>query len=310
MLGGGALLLRGSRELEPVEWSGIALGSPARIVLYDENPVRARGLLARVADDIHVLEEEFSLYRSGSAITRLNRTGRLESPNQAFLHLLDESARVSALTGGAFDPTVQPIWEAAAESFRTTGAPPAPQVLDRLRALVDWQGVDASTDAIRLTHSGMALTLNGIAQGFITDRVADRLREGGLKHVLVELGETRAIGQHPDGRPWRIGIPDPDGEALVETLPLSDEAIATSGGYGTRFDAEGKWHHIFDPATTRSAHRHRSVSVIAPSATEADALATAFAVMPEPAAAGVAANLPHVRVRVVDNAGVVRPLGV
>jgi len=118
-----------------------------------------------------------------------------------------------------------------------------------------------------------------------------------------------AIGRHPDGRRWRIGIPDPDGEMLIETVQLGDEAIATSGGYGTRFDAEGKWHHIFDPATTRSAHRHRSVSVIAPTATEADALATAFAVMPERAAVEVAASLPNVRVRVVDNAGVARPLG-
>ena len=308
-LGGGALLLGGSRELKPVEWSGLALGSPARIVLYDEDPAHARGLLARVADDIHFFEDQFSLHRSGSAISRLNRTGRLDSPDQAFVQLLDESARVSALSGGAFDPTVQPIWDVTAESFRTAGTPPSPQALDRLRALVDWRGVDASARAIRFVRSGMAMTLNGIAQGFITDRVADRLRRGGLQHVLVELGETRALGEHPEGRPWQIGIPDPGGEALVETLPLSDEAIATSGGYGTQFDAEGKWHHIFDPATTRSAHRHRSVSVIAGTATEADALATAFAVMPEPAAAEVAAGLPNVRVRVVDNAGVARPLG-
>lgn len=308
-LGGGALLLGGSRELQAVEWSGLALGSPARIVLYDENPAHARRLLARVADDIHFFEDQFSLHRSGSAISRLNRTGRLDSPDRAFLQLLDESARVSALSGGAFDPTVQPIWDVTAESFRTTGTPPSPQALDRLRGLVDWRGVDASAQAIRFGRSGMAMTLNGIAQGFITDRVADRLREGGLQHVLVELGETRALGEHPEGRPWRIGIPDPGGETLVETLPLDDEAIATSGGYGTRFDAEGEWHHIFDPATTRSAHRHRSVSVIAGTATEADALATAFAVMPEPAAADVAARLPNVRVRVVDNSGVARSLG-
>ena len=308
-LGGGALLWGSRRELKPVEWSGLALGSPARIVLYDEDPAHARGLLARVADDIHFFEDQFSLHRSGSAISRLNRTGRLDRPDPAFLQLLDESARVSVLSGGAFDPTVQPIWDVTAESFRTTGTPPSLQALEQLRTLVDWQAVDASADAIRFGRSGMAMTLNGIAQGFITDRVADRLRDGGLQHVLVELGETRALGEHPEGRPWRIGIPDPGGEALVETLPLSDEAIATSGGYGTQFDAEGTWHHIFDPATTRSAHRHRSVSVIAGTATEADALATAFAVMPERAATAVADSLPNVRVRVVDNSGVARSLG-
>ena len=278
-------------------------------MLFDEDPARARGLLARVADDIHFFEDQFSLHRSGSAISRLNRTGRLDRPDPAFLQLLDESARVSALSDGAFDPTVQPIWDVTAASFHATGTPPSSQALDQLRVLVDWQAVDATTRAIRFARPGMAMTLNGIAQGFITDRVADRLREEGLQHVLVELGETRALGEHPEGRPWRIGIPDPGGDALAETLPLSDEAIATSGGYGTQFDAEGKWHHIFDPATTRPAHRHRSVSVLARTATEADGLATAFAVMPERAAKAVTDKLVNVRVRVVDNSGSARPLG-
>ena len=308
-VGGGALLLRAARTIEPVEWSGVALGSPARIMLYDEDPTRARQLLARVADDINFFENQFSLHRSESAISRLNRTARLDQPDLSFVHLLTESARVSAASGGAFDPTVQPIWEAIAGSFRATGLPPSPEVLDRLRTLVDWQRMDVTGNAVRFADTGMALTLNGIAQGFITDRVADRLRAGGLEHVLVELGETRAIGEHPDGRPWQIGIPDPDRKTLIETLPLTNEAIATSGGYGTQFDVEGEWHHIFDPATTRPAHRHRSVSVIAPTATEADALATAFAVMPEPAATELAASMPMVRVRVVDNTGMARALG-
>ncbi len=308
-LGGGALLTGGPRRPEPVEWTGVALGAPARIVLFDEDPARARALLARIAGDLHAFEDEFSLYRPHSAISRLNRSGRLDRPGKAFLQLLEDSARLSILTGGAYDPTVQPLWAAAAESFRTTGTPPLPRVLDALRARVDWRSVEAGAGTVRFLRPGMAVTLNGIAQGFITDRVADRLRDGGLRHVLVELGETRAIGRHPAGRPWRIGIPDPEGPDLVGTVALDGEAIATSGGYGTRFDADGEWHHIFDPGTARPAHRHRSVSVIAPTATVADALATAFAVMPEAAAAAVANHVPNVRVRVVDDAGRMRPLG-
>ncbi len=312
-LGGGALLLAGPREverkLEPVEWRGVALGAPVRIVLFDENRARARTLLARVAGEIDVLEDEFSLYRPHSSISRLNRAGRLERPTPVFRQLLDESARLSALTAGAFDPTVQPLWVATAERFRTAGRPPPPRELDSLRTLVDWRAVDSTSGSVRFRRSGMGLTLNGIAQGFMTDRVTERLRDGGLRHALVELGETRAIGGHPAGRPWRVGIPAPDGSSLLGVARVSGEAIATSGGYGTPFDASGEWHHIFDPRTARSAHRHQSVSVIAPTATEADALATAFAVMPEAAAAAAARGLPGVRVRISDHAGRTRVLG-
>ncbi len=172
---------------------------------------------------------------------------------------------------------------------------------------MDWRLVSVSSEEISFARPGMALTLNGIAQGYITDQVADRLRAGGLRHVLVELGETRGIGTHPEGRPWRIGIPNPDG-SLAGKVNLIDEAMATSGGYGTPFDEEGRWHHIFDPRTGLSTHHHRSVTVLAPTATEADALATAFSVMPEQEAAKIVAATRDVRAFVVDEDGTARPM--
>ncbi len=127
----------------------------------------------------------------------------------------------------------------------------------------------------------MAITLNGIGQGYITDRIADILLASGMDQALVDMGETRALGGRPDGGPWLVGLEDPRSPGQADqTVPLRDRAIATSGGYGTQFDAAGRFNHIFDPHTGAMCSRYLSVSVIAPSATMADALSTALALMP------------------------------
>jgi thiamine biosynthesis lipoprotein len=122
----------------------------------------------------------------------------------------------------------------------------------------------------------MALTLNGIAQGYITDRVADLLRSYGFDHVLINMGETRALGSKLDGVPWNIKINNTN-----EVLPLADQAIATSGGYGTPFGATGQHHHLFSPGTGRSTSLWTSMSVIAPTATMADGLSTGLSALTE-----------------------------
>ena len=95
------------------------------------------------------------------------------------------------------------------------------------------------------------------------------------------MGEIRAIGARPEGTPWRVGIADPDRPGvLTETIDLVDRAVATSAGAGFRSTPTGRFTHLFDPATGRSPHRYRTVSVMAPTATEADALSTAFSLMP------------------------------
>jgi thiamine biosynthesis lipoprotein len=148
-------------------------------------------------------------------------------------------------------------------------------------ARVDHAAVRVATDRISFARPGMAVTLNGVAQGYITDRVAALLRANGIGHTLVDMGEVRALDDHPSGRPWTVGLKDPRSQSgILETLPLDNQALSTSGGYGTEFDAAGRFNHLFDPATGACADRYLSVTVMAPTATQADALSTAFALMP------------------------------
>jgi thiamine biosynthesis lipoprotein len=127
----------------------------------------------------------------------------------------------------------------------------------------------------------MAVTLNGIAQGYITDRVADLLRARGWSNILIDLGEVRALDDHPEGRPWSIAIRDPkQPDQFLTRLSLRDQAVATSAGGATTFDGNGRHHHLFTPETGRSASAYMAVTVVADRAVTADALSTALFVMP------------------------------
>jgi thiamine biosynthesis lipoprotein len=142
----------------------------------------------------------------------------------------------------------------------------------------------------------MAITLNGIAQGTITDAIADMLRNEGFESAVVDLGEFRTIGHHPDGHPWRVGIRNGRDRGSVDRMvELGDMALAVSGGYGTTFEASGRFHHIFDPHTGASANGLVGAAVIGPRATAADGLATAICVTGEALAPALLAAYPGTR---------------
>ena len=281
-------------------WSGIALGAAAEIVLHDADAARARALIARCVAEIARLEDVFSLHRPRSALSRLNRDGRLPAPPLELVALLAEARVYSERTEGAFDATVQPLWRLHAAHFAQPGADargPADAEIARARALVDYRAVDIDPAEIRFARPGMALTLNGIAQGYITDRVASLLQDAGMGDVLLDIGEVRALGRHPDGRPWRVGLRRAgEPETVARTVTLADRAVATSAGIASPFDESGRHHHLFDPATGRPAPGSGQVSVIAPRATLADALSTALAVTAPERAGPLAARFPGITV--------------
>lgn len=282
----------------PVTWRGTALGADAAISLYHPNQKAADRLINLCVAEVRRLESLFSLFDTGSSISVLNREGRLEQPASDLVALLKQSQHVGNMTDGAFDVTVQPLWQLFARHFSHENPDPAGPTridIEQARSLVDYRALKINADRVRFQKEGMAITLNGIAQGFITDRVADLLKAGGVDRVLVDMGELRGVGRHPDERPWRIGLIDPlSPGAFSQTIDLDDRAVASSGGYGTPFGAEGLHHHLFDPKTGVSAVYHAGITVIAPTATMADALSTGFAALPLDDIRAVVQGLDHV----------------
>lgn len=274
---------RATAAAQMVEWQGTALGAQASIRIHYHESDAAAEALRLVLQDVRRLEAVFSLYRDDSALVRLNRQGHLIAPAPELADLLLACRQYAELTDGAFDPTIQPLWQLYSRHFARAGAAPAgpaPAELAAALQSVGLQHVLVDRDRIAFRRRGMAISLNGIAQGYVTDRVIERLRQHGIEHTLVDMGESRALGHHPSGRPWQAMIADPlaPGRGGV-ILPLADLALATSGAYGFQFDPAGRFNHIFDPRSGSSPQRYRSVSVTMPTATAADALSTAFTLM-------------------------------
>lgn len=250
-------------------WTGQALGARASIRI--EHP-DGEAIAARVRAEIDRLENILSLYRPDSAVARLNRLGSLAEPPFELLECLSLAGAVNRASGGRFDPTVQPLWALWAEAA-ARGARPDAQAIRAATARVGWQRIEFDATMIAL-NPGMALTLNGIGQGYVADRVAALLEAEGLTDILIDTGELRALGGRPQGGDWPVRL------ETGGRLGLRQRALATSSPLGTTFDRDGKDGHILDPATGIPVQaKWRAVSVSAPSAAIADALATAACLM-------------------------------
>lgn len=261
-----ALAFPGRSIAAPVyTWQGIALG--ARATLRLAHP-EAKEISARVAAEITRLEDIFSLYRPNSSLMQLNRAGRLDFPPFELLECLSIAGTVHRASEGRFDPTIQPLWACYAEASARGGLPEK-NAITRARLNIGWERARIDSSAIVLGPQ-MALTLNGIAQGYIADRVAEMLSDEGLTNVLIDTGEFRALGVHPDGRAWPVTL------AAGGEVPLDTRALATSAPLGTTFDEYSQVGHIIDPRTGQPTQSHwQEISVSAASAAVADALSTA-----------------------------------
>lgn len=278
-----------------VTWRGTALGAFASMCVHHISRAEAERSTGRALAEVRRLERIFSLYREDSALVTLNRRGALETPPPELVELLTTCRNYAELTDGAFDPTVQPLWRLFAGHFSHAEADPggpSPAAVDEALTSVGHQHLIFDRNRVVFARRGMGLTLNGIAQGYITDRVVDVLRANGIERSLVDMGEIRALGAHPDGRAWTVAITDPakPGQVL-RNAEIVSQAVATSAGVAFQFDAIGRFNHLFDPRTGASARLHRSASVVMPTATAADALSTAFSLMPVDAAERVLAKV-------------------
>jgi thiamine biosynthesis lipoprotein len=283
----------------------LAFGTTITVSVVHADARVAEAAIADALGQATLVDRLMSIHNPASEVFQLNRDGELAKPHAHLLAVLREAQALSELTRGAFDITVQPLWTA----FRAAvdeGSLPSPEQRQRAFAQVGWRRVEADPVRVRLARAGVAITLNGLAQGYAADLAMAAVRARGIDNALLDTGEFSAQGANDDEQPWTLGVLDPrDADVMAAVLRVDGRCVATSGDYASAFTPDFVHHHIFDPATGRSPPELASVTVLAPSALLADGLSTAFMVMGARKAHALAARLDGVDVMTINKRGVV-----
>lgn len=275
-----------SPQTGPVEDTRFLMDTAVRIAVYEAplSQAQIESAIQGAFEAMQDVERKTSAHQSESDVARLNRCagGEAVPVSEETRAVLHEAVHVSAVTNGAFDPTIAPIQELWGFFSGSPTVPEDSEIRSRL-PLVDYSRIEWIGNKVRLGEPGVGLDLGGIAKGFNIDRAVEALRSAGVRSALVDAGgDLRIFGPHPKNPHWRIGIKHPRRGrgslfGVIETGPVS---IATSGDYERFFIREGRrYHHILDPKTGRPARGCISVTVVTDNAVQADAYATAVFVM-------------------------------
>lgn len=296
--GAGALALAGCGERVRLpsqsdagwRFAGETMGTTYQVKIAGARLAAAQA--ERLAADVHSaldgVNRGMTLYRADSELMRFNRhraTAALPLSKELF-DVLAVGQQVAVLSGGAFDVSVAPLVAAWGFGPEKRQIVPADEQLRAGRAAVDFRSLrlDAASRTAAKATSGLEADLGGIAKGYGLDLAARAIEASGIGHYMIEVGgEVLARGHNASGRPWRIGIEEPDAvpQRARLVVALDGKAMATSGDYRIYFEAQGRrYSHEIDPRTAAPiAHGLASVTVIAADCVHADALATALIVL-------------------------------
>ncbi len=295
-----------------MERSDLLMGTVVDQRIYGRGPLRSRRIAAKAAREIDRLEKLWSVFRTGSEINRIGKSAgdRPVKVHADTLRILQRAKELSGKCGGRFDITAAPLTELWRKATME-GIPPAGEAVAQQLALVDWDSLELDEQGhAYLPRQGQRIDLGGIGKGFAADRAEEIYRRHGVSSGLINLGgNVMVVGSRRDGSPWRVGIryPDVGQTALAGYLEVRDAAVVSSGGYEHYFDYNGRrYHHILDPTTGQPAATNvLGVSVVASSATDADAFATAVFVMGLESGLAFLEALPRVEGLIFDRSGAI-----
>jgi len=280
MLVGGKLLFDlAADKIVTVKEARTLMGTVINLSVVAESRAAGEAAVESTFAELTRQVEIFNHRDPESAITTLNRTGKLLNPPKELVEVLVLANQVSEMTGGAFDASIKPLVDLYQGS---QPALPGDDTLASVLALVGYNQLSISKEEIAFKQPGMAITLDGIAKGYIVDAGTAVLKDLGYKNVYVEAGgDLMASGVKEGDVPWKIGIKSPrDSESgVMDKLNVSDQAVATSGDYFQYYSADMRHHHIIDPRIGYSDPGLASVTVVSGKATLSDALATGVMVL-------------------------------
>ncbi|MDP6543417.1 MAG: FAD:protein FMN transferase [Phycisphaerae bacterium] len=273
-------------EPGPIKYNPIGImgtETELTIIARDSQHDKAIAALRSAEQALREVEAKMSSWMEESELSQFNKApaGKPAKLSETTMGLLRLSAQLAKQTDGAFDVTCRPIlqiWRGAKKSKRL----PADRQIAVAIGQCGWDKIELLADSASKKVDGAGIDLGGIAKGFGIDRAVKALEAAGLTGGMVNVGgDVRCFGQRGDGGKWRIGVRSPfDGDPTFAIIKLSAGAVCTSGNYERYFEIDSKrYSHIVDPRTGRPVSMAPSVTVVAPTATAADAWATALSVL-------------------------------
>ena len=276
------LLVACGQQPKKMTLEGLAQGSYYAVTYYDE---KGRDFHREVDSIFSAIDMSVNLWVDSSILCKVNRNEEVV-PDKIFMDNFEIAQKAAQLSGGYFDPTVSPLVKAWGFSAKN-GDSITPQLIDSLKALVDYRNIRIEDGKVIKSDPAMQLDFNAIAQGYTSDLIGAFLESQGIFNYLVDTGgEIMARGGKPDGSSWVVGIEKPaanwDSERVVQQrVELRDKGIVTSGSYRKYVERDGKrYSHCIDPVTGYPVeHNLLSATIIAETSVWADALASVCMVM-------------------------------
>jgi FAD:protein FMN transferase len=292
--------------LSQVHLQRYCMGTMFDIVAYHGSRVEAEAAVARAMGEVLRLDQVMSDYKADSDLSRLNRGGSrgFMAVEPSLYDVIQQSLMVSRRSGGVFDVTIAPLlkaWKAA----RQQGRPPSAAELATAKGCVGYEKIETSDpDRIRFRSDCVEIDLGGIGKGYAVDRAIALLKAAGITSALVNGGGSSiaSIGAPPgaDGWPVRLG----DARSGATTLLLRDRGLSTSQQYSVPFEfVPGSFGEILDPRSAAPAQAKTAVTVVADSASIADALSTALVILPVAEADGLLAQFGDVSAMWISQSG-------
>ena len=267
----------------PLNKSFYALGTVDSLVAYGRDSEEA---LHSAMERVYDIDYRMSVFREDSEISLINRSAGINAVavGSDTYFVIKKALQFSEITGGCIDITIAPVlqlWRTA----RETGISPDNRELGKRLRLVSYRDVvlGSSRFTVRLNYTGQALDLGSVAKGYAADEVRKILWRYKTHSALIDLGgNIVAMGLRPDGKPWKIGIQDPDKPrgTFIGAISVENKSVVTSGCF-TRGEMAGcPYHPVIDSKTGYPAQTGlRSVTVVCENSIDADALSTAAFVM-------------------------------
>ena len=262
------------------------MGNRFEISVVTHNKLRAKLCIQAAVDEIRRIEKLLTTFNESSQTNLVNRNAGLMpvKVDKELFDLIKRSKKISELTQGAFDITYGSIDKRFWNFDQTMTSLPDALTAKKLVRLINYKNVvlDQNNMTVFLKEKGMRIGFGGIGKGYAAEKAKYLLQQMGIENGIVNAaGDLTAWGYQPNGKPWTIGIADPNvTRNAFSYLELTNTSIATSGNYEKYVMIDGKkYSHTIDPKSGYPVSGIKSVTIISPNAEIADAMATPVMIM-------------------------------